>query len=427
MKNRGIQAQFTLFTTIVAVITYVTSGIFIFLFYDIVGVKMGISEPVWIIGTLLLGIIWSGILAYIAGILISRQLKQLEAVALELSKGNLSVDVPELSASSEIYLLSKTVGTLEKNLNHTVGAVETSISETNKQVEAIRLSVSTVHEMSEQMSRAIEDVATGAIQLTEAFDTTDQMMDHLMQMSQKVYNEAAVSKKTADDFVLSIENSVGNIVELIGHVKSLGERTGEVLNAIQQLEQNANEVGEIIDLVGDIAGQTNLLALNASIEAERAGENGKGFAVVATEVRHLADSSVKAVQDITDLIHKMQGNVSQVVNQIRMQESSISNQEKISQVTESQIGNLKEHMEKFVEVFVTIENLCQKQIDQVQMALEDSRKVMSISEESTAATEEVAASTKIQEEEMDRLREEARVLEMQAQKLSEVIKVFKRK
>lgn len=120
MKNRGIQAQFTLFTTIVAVITYVTSGIFIFLFYDIVGVKMGISEPVWIIGTLLLGIIWSGILAYIAGILISRQLKQLEAVALELSKGNLSVDVPELSASSEIYLLSKTVGTLEKNLNHTV-------------------------------------------------------------------------------------------------------------------------------------------------------------------------------------------------------------------------------------------------------------------------------------------------------------------
>ena len=294
-------------------------------------------------------------------------------------------------------------------------------------MEAIRLSVSTVHEMSEQMSRAIEDVATGAIQLTEAFDTTDQMMDHLMQMSQKVYNEAAVSKKTADDFVLSIENSVGNIVELIGHVKSLGERTGEVLNAIQQLEQNANEVGEIIDLVGDIAGQTNLLALNASIEAERAGENGKGFAVVATEVRHLADSSVKAVQDITDLIHKMQGNVSQVVNQIRMQESSISNQEKISQVTESQIGNLKEHMEKFVEVFVTIENLCQKQIDQVQMALEDSRKVMSISEESTAATEEVTASTKIQEQEMDRLREEARVLEMQAQKLSEVIKIFKRK
>ena len=76
---------------------------------------------------------------------------------------------------------------------------------------------------------------------------------------------------------------------------------------------------------------------------------------------------------------------------------------------------------------MTIENLCQKQIDQVQMALEDSRKVMSISEESTAATEEVAASTKIQEQEMDRLREEARVLEMQAQKLSEVIKVFKRK
>ena len=180
-------------------------------------------------------------------------------------------------------------------------------------------------------------------------------------------------------------------------------------------------------MVGDIAGQTNLLALNASIEAARAGENGKGFAVVATEVRHLADSSVKAVQDIAELIHTMQENVGRVVKQIRLQENEISSQKKISQVTESQIGNLKEQMHQIIEVFAKIEDLCEKQITQVEGAIEDSRKVMGISEESTASTEEVAASTRIQEQEMGALMEQAHKLEEQSKRLSEVIKLFKRK
>lgn len=427
MKNRGIQAQFTLVTSVVAVITYATSGVFIFVFYDWFGSKMGISEPVWIISTLLLGIIWSGILSYISGRWISIQLKQLEKITAEISKGNLNVTIPELTACREVHSLSKTVSLLEKNLNRTVGAVDQTIAETNQQVDSIRTSVSTVHAMTESMSYAMEDIADGAVSLTEAFDTNNKVMSSLMEMSESVYDEAEISKKMADDFAVSIEHSIDNIVELIGHVKSLGTRTGEVLTDIQQLEQNASEVGEIIDLVGDIAGQTNLLALNASIEAARAGENGKGFAVVATEVRHLADSSVKAVQDIAELIHTMQENVGRVVKQIRLQENEISSQKKISQVTESQIGNLKEQMHQIIEVFAKIEDLCEKQITQVEGAIEDSRKVMGISEESTASTEEVAASTRIQEQEMGALMEQAHKLEEQSKRLSEVIKLFKRK
>lgn len=427
MKNRGIQWQFTLFTTVVAIITYATSAVFIFVLYDWVGTKIGVSEPVWIIGTLLLGIMWSGILAHIAARWIAKHLKQLEEITVEISKGNLAVDVPELIASSEIYSLSKTVNVLEKNLNQAVGAIDTTVVETNKQVESIRASVATAHDMTENMSKAIEDVANGSVALTEAFDMNNQVMKNLMDMSEAVYDEAGASKKMADEFALSIGKSIDSIVELIGHVKSLGTRTGEVLIDIQRLEKNASEVGEIIDLVGDIAGQTNLLALNASIEAARAGENGKGFAVVATEVRHLADGSVKAVQDITDLIHKMQENVGRVVRQIRLQENDISNQEKISQVTESQIGDLKEHMDQVVKVFGVIEELCKKQITQVEHAMEDSKKVMGISAESTAATEEIAASTRIQEQEMSALMAEAYKLEEQAKRLSEVIQVFKHK
>ena len=64
------------------------------------------------------------------------------------------------------------------------------------------------------------------------------------------------------------------------------------------MSQAAARIGEVIDLINDIAVQTNLLALNATIEAARAGEAGKGFAVVATEVKSLAIQTATATEEL---------------------------------------------------------------------------------------------------------------------------------
>src|SRR6185312_6510399 len=91
------------------------------------------------------------------------------------------------------------------------------------------------------------------------------------------------------------------------------------LGTIRQLDENAQKIGEIVQLVGNIAAQTNLLALNASIEAARAGEHGAGFAVVAEEVRVLADESARAVQGISGLVATIQTDVTKVVQEIEEQ------------------------------------------------------------------------------------------------------------
>ena len=72
------------------------------------------------------------------------------------------------------------------------------------------------------------------------------------------------------------------------------------------LSDAAQKIGEVVDLINDIAGQTNLLALNATIEAARAGEAGKGFAVVASEVKNLAGQTAKATEEIGSQVSAIQ-------------------------------------------------------------------------------------------------------------------------
>jgi methyl-accepting chemotaxis protein len=86
---------------------------------------------------------------------------------------------------------------------------------------------------------------------------------------------------------------------------------------VRGLSDSAARIGDVVRLIGEIAGQTNLLALNATIEAARAGEAGRGFAVVASEVKTLAAQTAKATEEISTQIQQMQAATSGAVEAIR--------------------------------------------------------------------------------------------------------------
>lgn len=118
--------------------------------------------------------------------------------------------------------------------------------------------------------------------------------------------------ESAESILKGVESTDNHVKSTKGVISRLVEGMTATSEAMSNLEESSNKIGDILNVIKGIADQTNLLALNASIEAARAGDHGRGFAVVADEVRQLAFRTQQSVDDIQQMIDIIQ-NASQNV------------------------------------------------------------------------------------------------------------------
>ncbi|HTO66169.1 MAG TPA: HAMP domain-containing methyl-accepting chemotaxis protein [Bradyrhizobium sp.] len=185
--------------------------------------------------------------------------------------------------------VDRITGDFETVIGGIVEIVSSASSALEASADTLTSTAARSEELTSVVAAASDEASTNVQSVASA---TEEMASSVNEISRQVQDSARIAS------------------EAVSQAQGTNERVAELAKA-------AARIGDVVELINQIAGQTNLLALNATIEAARAGEAGRGFAVVASEVKALAEQTSKATDEISQQIHGIQSATQESVGAIR--------------------------------------------------------------------------------------------------------------
>lgn len=312
--------------------------------------------------------------------------------------------------NSVVIFLRETIGGVVQDSMEVATASEELASHTDESARVIIQVASAIQEVAEgnnqqsknvvemvkvmnQLSEAIDHIATGA---QEQASSINRVSGNVGQMAQAIEGVAQNTQQVLDATLRTTEvakNGSRAVADTVTGMGKIKDKVYETAGKIKELGEHSQQIGEIIQVIDDIAEQTNLLALNAAIEAARAGEHGKGFAVVADEVRKLAERSGKATKEIAELIINIQRGTDRAVS--AMEEGTAEVEEGVNLATGAgkALDEILATVHEVLDQVHSISGAAQQVAAGSTEVVAGIENVAAIVEENTAATEQMAASS----------------------------------
>ena len=214
---------------------------------------------------------------------------------------------------------------------------------------------------------------------------------HAMASSMQLAAERTnLSREKSQQAQKEAEEGYDVVRRTIACIDKVDEQTAKVAESMASLDRQANDIGNVLGLIKDVADQTNLLALNAAIEAARAGEAGKGFAVVADEVRKLAEKTMHATDEVAGSIAGIQTGVR---DSAKATNEAVSLARQATELADSSGARLSNIQTVIGEAVTDIESVSQVTTEQADACAQVLKQMESFAQQAQDATRTMEEST----------------------------------
>ncbi len=247
------------------------------------------------------------------------------------------------------------------------GAIADSV---NFAIDQLRQLVLVINSTADRVSQSSEQTQMNAVELAEASEhqaqeiagvsaAINEMAVSIDQVSTNANESASVAQRS----VAIAYNGAEVVQRSIEGMNVIRDQIQETSKRIKRLGESSQEIGDIVNLINDIADQTNVLALNAAIQASMAGEAGRGFAVVADEVQRLAERSANATKQIETLVKTIQADTNEAVMSMESTTSEVVRGARLAKDAGEALEEVQNVSNTLADLIQNISNAAQQQAD----------------------------------------------------------------
>ena len=328
----------------------------------------------------------------LAGFIIAQKLSQKEIIAIyenlendikrivievnKIANGDLTVYFHQDSDFEFINKLNNNLNNMIYKLNDLMHHFEKSLYSTISAAQEIAASTNQLESTSQMQTQQSMSIAAGVEEVAKT----------IMENSQNALSAVEAAK------VAGKEAEEGNkiVMQTISGMNKVSQMVIQTANNIEELGKSSNQIGEIVQVIEEIADQTNLLALNAAIEAARAGEQGRGFAVVADEVRKLAERTGKATKEIAEMIKQIQNETNEAVTSMKQGISEVEKGKVLVKKAEDILQILITSNQQLTHLINDISNMSEIQVEKSSIIYNNIDEISKISNETAIGINQIS-------------------------------------
>jgi len=355
--------------------------------------------------------------------LVSRLLR-LGNITKEISKGDLSKDIPLLSMD-EIRDLEEAFSTMLNDLRRIIlemKNVSIQIQKTNTDLSEL---VQKVLSNSQEIDESAKDIARGSEEQTLIVQKTSLRLENGITEMDEMVKQSAETVSKINEARAKTEKAEGNARRTINQMEDVLKQMVEYTQPMYRLANKVEKINLVINIMDEIAQKTDLLSLNASIEATRAGESGKGFALVADEIRSMAENSKRSSREIRKMVEDILDDNREVINALNQTQKGISDGHETIYGTLSMFGDMLTGVQDISAAVKVIEEVTAKQVTQLKGLSSHFQDLSRLASENFVSTQKTTVATKKQKQDMEQIVTAMKSLDSLSEKMMETQQRFK--